>query len=176
LCSPWSAAACTETAQRRAARSPVLGRRQVPWWCFDPFFASYGVGGGKGSSPQPWLDMGCGRARNRRRGVVARALSLRLKFEGLRPLFMGLLVPDRSREKVLAILSLTELNPALVGQKSRRGRIPFGYDFVSSSGATAGDDAVRVGPARPLHHTRRGERPGWVACLGWGQAALAGPR
>jgi hypothetical protein len=52
---------------------------------------------------------------------AARALSLRLRFEGLRPLFMGRLVPDRSREKVLAILSLIELNPALVGEKSRRG-------------------------------------------------------
>jgi hypothetical protein len=35
---------------------------------------------------------------------------------------MGLLVPDRSQEKVLATLSLTELNPALVGEKSRRGK------------------------------------------------------
>jgi hypothetical protein len=64
---------------------------------------------------------GVAERRNRRRGGPTRALSLRLKFEGLRPLFMGLLVPDRSREKVLAILSLTELNPALVGEKSRRG-------------------------------------------------------
>jgi hypothetical protein len=101
---------------------------------------------------------------------------LRLKFEGPRPLFMGLLVSDRSREKVLAILSLTELNPTLAGEKSRRGRIPFGYDFVSSSGMTAGDDAVRAGPARPLHRTQRGERPRRDACLGWGQAASAGPR
>jgi hypothetical protein len=107
---------------------------------------------------------------------VARALSLRLKFEGLHPLFMGLLVPDRSREKVLATLSLTKLNPALVGEKSRRGRIPFGYDFVSSSGMTAGDDAVRARPAGPLHHAWRGERPGRVTRLGWGQAASAGPR
>jgi hypothetical protein len=113
---------------------------------------------------------------NRRRGGAARALSLRLKFKGLRPLFMGLLVPDHSREKVLAILSLTELNPALDGEKSRSGRIPFGYDFVSSSGTTAGDDAVRAGPAGPLHRARRGERPGRVARLGWGQAASAGPR
>jgi hypothetical protein len=101
---------------------------------------------------------------------------LRLKFEGLRPLFMGLLVPDRSQEKVLAILSLTELNPTLVGEKSRRGRIPLGYDFVSSSGTTVGDDAVLAGPAGPLHRARRGERPGRVTCLGWGQAASAGPR
>jgi hypothetical protein len=34
---------------------------------------------------------------------------------------MGLLAPDRSREKVLAILSLTELDPTLDGEKSRRG-------------------------------------------------------
>jgi hypothetical protein len=101
---------------------------------------------------------------------------LRLKFEGPRPLFIGLLVPDRSREKVIAILSLTELNPALVGEKSRRGRISFSYDFVSSSGTTAGDDIVRAGPAGPLHHARRGERPGRVTHLGWGQAASAGPR
>jgi hypothetical protein len=101
---------------------------------------------------------------------------LRLKFEGLRPLFMGLLVPDRSREKVLATLSLTKLNPVLVGEKSKRGRIPFGYDFVSSSGMTAGDVAVRAGPAGPLHRTWRGERPGRVTRLGWGQAASAGPR
>jgi hypothetical protein len=109
--------------------------------------------------------------RNRCRGGAARALSLRLKFEGLRPLFIGLLVPDRSREKVLAILSLTELNPALVGEKLRRGRISFGYDFVSSSGTMV----VRAGPAGPLHRAWRGERPGWVARLDWGQAASAGP-
>jgi hypothetical protein len=59
--------------------------------------------------------------RNRRRGGVPRARSLRQKFEGHRPLFMGLLTPDRSREKVLAILSLTKLDPTLVGEKSRRG-------------------------------------------------------
>jgi hypothetical protein len=64
---------------------------------------------------------GVAERRNQRRGGAARALSLRLKFKGLRPLFMGLLVPDRSQEKVLAILSLTEHNPALVGEKSRRG-------------------------------------------------------
>jgi hypothetical protein len=114
---------------------------------------------------------GVAERRNRCRGGAARALSLCLKFEGLRALFMGLLVPDRSREKVLAILSLTELNPTLVGEKSRRGRIPFGYDFVLSSGTTT----VRAGPAGPLHRARRGERPGWVARLGWGQAASAGP-
>jgi hypothetical protein len=118
---------------------------------------------------------GVAERRNRRRGGAARALSLRLKFEGLRPLFMGLLIPDRSREKVLAILSLTELNPTLVGEKSRRGLIPLGYDFVSSSGTTDGDDAVRAGLAGPLHRARRGERSGWVARLGWGQAASAGP-
>jgi hypothetical protein len=101
---------------------------------------------------------------------------LRLKFEGLRPLFMGLLVPDRSREKVLATQSLTKLNPALVGEKSRRGRIPFGYNFVSSSGMTAGDDVMCAGPAGPLHHAWRGERPGQDTRLGWGQAASAGPR
>jgi hypothetical protein len=88
---------------------------------------------------------------------------------------MGLLAPDRSREKVLAILSLTELNPALVGEKSRRGRIPFSYDFVSSSATTAGDDAVRAGPTGPLHRARRGERLGRVARLSWGQVASAGP-
>jgi hypothetical protein len=59
--------------------------------------------------------------RNRRRGGVPRARSLRQKFEGHRPLFMGILAPDRSREKVLAILSLTELDPILVGEKLRRG-------------------------------------------------------
>jgi hypothetical protein len=58
--------------------------------------------------------------RNRRRGGVPRARSLRQKFEGHRPLFMGILAPDRSREKVLAILSLTELDPILVGEKLRR--------------------------------------------------------
>jgi hypothetical protein len=89
---------------------------------------------------------------------------------------MGLLVPDRSQEKVLATLSLIELNPALVGEKSRRGRIPFGYDFVSSSGMTAGDDAVRTGLAGLLHRAWRGERPGRVTHLGWGQATLTGPR
>jgi hypothetical protein len=79
---------------------------------------------------------------------------------------MGLLVPDRSREKVLAILSLTELNPLMVGEKSRRGRIPFGYDFVSSSGTTA----VRAGPAGPLHRAPRlgAGRFGWavLGCAG----------
>jgi hypothetical protein len=59
--------------------------------------------------------------RNQRRGGAPRAWSLRQKFEGHRPLFMGLLAPDRSREKVLAILSLTELDPTLDGEKSRRG-------------------------------------------------------
>jgi hypothetical protein len=59
--------------------------------------------------------------RNRRRGGAPRARSLQQKFEGHQPLFMGLLAPDRSREKVLAILSLTELDPSLVGDKSRRG-------------------------------------------------------
>jgi hypothetical protein len=58
---------------------------------------------------------------NRCRGGVPRARSLRQKFKGLRPLFMGLLAPDRSRGKVLAILSLTELDPMLDGEKSRRG-------------------------------------------------------
>jgi hypothetical protein len=89
---------------------------------------------------------------------------------------MGLLVLDRSREKVLAILSLTELNPALVGEKSRRGQIPFGYDFVSSSGMMAVDDTVHVGPAGPLHRARRGERPGRVAHLGWAALGCAGVR
>jgi hypothetical protein len=60
--------------------------------------------------------------RNRRRGGAPRARSLRQKFEGHRPLFMRLLAPDRSQEKVLAILSLTELDPTLVGEKSRRGK------------------------------------------------------
>jgi hypothetical protein len=41
---------------------------------------------------------------------------------------------------------------------------------------TAGDDAVRAGPAGPLHHAWRGERPGRVTRLGWGQATSAGPR
>jgi hypothetical protein len=106
---------------------------------------------------------------------------LRLKFEGLRPLFMGLLVPDSSREKVLVTLSLTELNPTLVGEKSRRGRIPFGYDFVLSSGMTAGDDAMRAGPAGPLHRAWRGQagfgwgRPGnWAAPVG-GKRMVVGP-
>jgi hypothetical protein len=125
LCSPWSAAACTEAAQCRAARSPVLGRRQVPLVALWSLLRFPSLGWARGVAER----------RNRRRGGAARALSLRLKFEGLRPLFMGLLVPDRSREKVLAILSLTELNPALVGEKLRRGRITFGYDFVSSSGS-----------------------------------------
>jgi hypothetical protein len=39
-----------------------------------------------------------------------------------------------------------------------------------------GDDVVRAGPARPLHRAQRGERPGRVARLDWGQAASAGPR
>jgi hypothetical protein len=59
--------------------------------------------------------------RNRRRGGAPRARSLRQKFEGHRPLFMGILAPDHSREKVLSILSLIELDPMLVGEKSRRG-------------------------------------------------------
>jgi hypothetical protein len=59
--------------------------------------------------------------RNRCRGGAPRAQSLRQKFEGHQPLFMGLLAPDRSREKVLEILSLTELDPTLVREKSRRG-------------------------------------------------------
>jgi hypothetical protein len=58
---------------------------------------------------------------NRRRGGAPRARSLQQKFEGHQPLFMGLLAPNRSREKVLPILSLTELDPTLVGEKSRRG-------------------------------------------------------
>jgi hypothetical protein len=58
--------------------------------------------------------------RNRCRGGAPRAWSLRQKFEGHRPLFMGLLAPDRSQEKVLVILSLTELDPTLAGEKSRR--------------------------------------------------------
>jgi hypothetical protein len=86
---------------------------------------------------------------------------------------MGFLVPARAL--FLATLSLTELNPALVGEKSRRGRIPFSYDFVSSSGMTARYDAVRAGPAGPLHCAWRGERSGRVTRLGWGQAASAGP-
>jgi hypothetical protein len=59
--------------------------------------------------------------RNRRLGGAPRARSLWQKFEGHRPLFMGLLALDHSREKVLAILSLTELDPMLVAEKSRRG-------------------------------------------------------
>jgi hypothetical protein len=59
--------------------------------------------------------------RNRCRGGAPRARSLRQKFKGHRPLFMGLLTPDRSRENVLAILSLTELDPTLAREKSRRG-------------------------------------------------------
>jgi hypothetical protein len=58
---------------------------------------------------------------NQRRGGAPRARSLRQKFKGHRPLFMGLLAPDHSREKVLAILSLIELDPTLVGEKLRRG-------------------------------------------------------
>jgi hypothetical protein len=92
----------------------------------------------------------------------------------LRPLFMGLLVPDCSREKVRATLSLTELNPALVGEKSRRRRIPFGYDFVSSSGMTAGDDAVRAGPAGPLHRAWRGQA-GQLGRAGGGKRMVVGP-
>jgi hypothetical protein len=41
---------------------------------------------------------------------------------------------------------------------------------------TAGDDAVRAGPAGPLHRAWRGEGPGRVTRPGWGQAASAGPR
>jgi hypothetical protein len=116
---------------------------------------------------------GVAERRNRRRGGAARALSLRLKFEGLRPLFMGLLVPDRSREKVLAILSLIELNPALVGEKSRRGRIPFGYNFVSSSGTTPcvlgqlGRCTARgEGKGRDGSRASAGGRPLWLGRAG----------
>jgi hypothetical protein len=41
---------------------------------------------------------------------------------------------------------------------------------------TAGDDAVCAGPAGLLNRAWIGERPRRVTRLGWGQAALAGPR
>jgi hypothetical protein len=83
---------------------------------------------------------------------------------------MGLLAPDHSWEKLLAILSLTELDPALDGEKSRRGRILFGYEFVTNSvleslrsvalGHDVSDDA---GPE--LGHTKtekwEGKRGSW---------------
>jgi hypothetical protein len=73
------------------------------------------------------------------------------------------------------ILYLTELNPALVREKSRRGRIPFGYEFFPNlvSGVTLGsvvlgcDVSEATGPR--LGHTKmeKGrERRGWS---GWAQ-------
>jgi hypothetical protein len=76
---------------------------------------------------------GMAKRRNRRRGAAPRAWSLQQNFEGRRPLFMEILAPDHSWGKVLTILSLTELNPALVREKSRRGWIPFGYEFFPNS-------------------------------------------
>jgi hypothetical protein len=76
--------------------------------------------------------MGRGRDAIQCRGAAPRAWSLQQKFKGHRPLFMGLLAPDRSCEKVLAIIYLTKPDPALVGEKSRRGRIPFGYEFITN--------------------------------------------
>jgi hypothetical protein len=35
---------------------------------------------------------------------------------------------------------------------------------------------VRAGPAGPLHHARRGERPGRVTRLGWAALGCAGVR
>jgi hypothetical protein len=82
--------------------------------------------------------------RNRRQGAAPRAWSLQKKFKGHCPLFMGLLGPDRSRGKVPTILSLTELDPALVREKLKRGWIPFGYEFFTNSvsGVTLGSVAL----------------------------------
>jgi hypothetical protein len=105
------------------------------------------------------------------RGTAPRAWSLRQKFKGHRPLFMGLLASDRSREKILTILSLTELNPALVREKSRRGRIPFGYEFFTNSvsGVALGwvalgrdaSEATGPGLGRAKMEKGGGERRGW---------------
>jgi hypothetical protein len=108
---------------------------------------------------------------------------LRQKFEGHRPLFMGLLAPDRSREKVLAILSLTELDPTLVGEKSRRGesrsvmsslRTPFQSRLdrgrwaatrVLLLGRLAGSDGPVARPS--LRYVRPKERAGRVGSVLW---------
>jgi hypothetical protein len=71
---------------------------------------------------------------------------------------MGLLAPDRSREKVLMILSLTELDPTLVREKSRRGRIPFSYEFFMNSVLESPSDQWCWATTR-------------VRQLGWGWAA-----
>jgi hypothetical protein len=81
---------------------------------------------------------GVAKWRNRHRGVAPRAWSLWQKFEWHRPLFIGLLAPDHSRGKVLTILSLTELDPALVRDKSKMGWISFGYELISVSRGTLG--------------------------------------
>jgi hypothetical protein len=83
---------------------------------------------------------------------------------------MRLLTPDRSSEKVLAILSLTEPNPVLVGEKLRRGRVPFGYEFITNSvleslgSVPLGCDASDVAApelGRAKIEKREGKRSGW---------------
>jgi hypothetical protein len=84
---------------------------------------------------------------------------------------MGLLAPDHSRGKVLSILSLTELDLALVREKSTRGRIPYSYEFFMTlaSGVALGSvvlgydvsEAAGLGLGCTKMEKVGGERRGW---------------
>jgi hypothetical protein len=133
------------------------------------------VGVARVAFPSIWWARGVAKQRNQRRGATPRAWSLRQKFEGRWPLFMRLIAPDSSWGKVLMILYLTELNPALVREKSRRGWIPFGYEFFPNlvSGVTLGsvvlgrDMSEATGPGLGHAKMEKGrERRGWS---GWAQ-------
>jgi hypothetical protein len=96
---------------------------------------------------------------------------------------MGLLALDHSREKILAILSLTELDPTLVGEKSRRGesrsvmsslqtrfqsrldRGRWAATRVLLLGRLAGSDGPVARP--PLRCARPKERAGRAGSVPW---------
>jgi hypothetical protein len=108
------------------ARSSVLGRQKAPlvklWFCLH--FLRWWRRQGKLSL----VLVGHGAWRS---GAID--VEVWQNFEGRRPLFMEILALDSSWGKFLTILSLTELDPALVREKSRRGWIPFGYEFFPNS-------------------------------------------
>jgi hypothetical protein len=111
-------------------------------------------------------------------GSFPRALGFgacRIKFDEHGLLFIGLLAPDHSWEKVLVILSLTELDSALVGEKSWRGESRSVMSSLWTLFRSCSDQCHWAGSGplgREPGHAQGGQgRPGWADWQDFGPRA-----
>jgi hypothetical protein len=100
----------------------------------------------------------------------------RIKFNEHDLLFIGLLALDRSWEKILAILSLTELDSALVGEKSWRGESRSVMSSLRTLFRTCSDQC-HWASARPLGRelgrAQEKLKGGWAGLApGWAVARI----